>query len=117
MILIQIILIVSFVALMAYFLFNPQNLKIQAWKKVLGVFFLLTAVLFILYPESSNFIANKLGVVRGADLLLYMLTLAFIFVSISSYIKSKQEHNNVVILARKIAILEANQRQNKNVNK
>ena len=116
MIIIQLILITGFFALVAFFLSNPRSLKIQAWKKVIGILFLITAIVFIANPDSSNYVANKVGVGRGADLQLYLLTLAFIFVSLSNYIRSKQDHNRVVILARKIAIAEALTRKNKSKN-
>lgn len=112
MVIIQLILIAGFFVLVVFFLANPQSLKLQAWKKVISLLFLFTAVIFITNPDFANIVANKVGVGRGADLLLYLLTLAFIFVSLSNYIRSKQDHNRVVILARKIAIAEALARKN-----
>lgn len=113
MIAIQALLIVGFVALLMIFLTNPGSLKIQAGKKILGIVFVAAAVFFVLFPERSNDIANALGVKRGADLLLYILALSFIFVTLSFFIRIKAEQDRTVKLARKIAILEANQRQDR----
>lgn len=106
---IQTLLIAGFVILLLMLLSNPGNLKIQASKKIIGVLFVCAAIFFIVFPEKSNDIAHMLGVGRGADLLLYILTLAFIFVSLNFYLQIKEEQNKNVKLARKIAIIEANQ--------
>lgn len=108
MILIQVILIVSFLYFLFRFLSNPNSSKMQAWKKILGVLFALLAIIVVLFPNISNDIAHIVGVGRGADLLLYLLTVSFIISNLNLYIKSKQDQRTTVELARKIAILEAN---------
>lgn len=108
MILIQLILVVGLGVILLIFLSNPRSLKVQAWKKLMGVAFLATAAVFIIFPDLANRVAQLVGVGRGADLLLYCLVLAFVFVSLSLYIQLKHEQTKIVKLARKIAILEAN---------
>lgn len=108
MIVIQILLIAGFLVLLLALLTNPRNLKIQAGKKILGILFIVAAVFFIIFPDKSNDIAHFVGVGRGADLLLYILILSFIFVTLSFYLRIKEEQNRTVKIARKIAILEAN---------
>jgi hypothetical protein len=117
MIAIQALLILGFAVLLILLLSNPRNLKIQAGKKILGVLFVVAAVFFVVFPEISNDIAHFVGVNRGADLLLYLLTLSFIFVTLSFYLRINQEQNQTVKLARKIAILEAQQRAAKRKKK
>lgn len=109
MIAIQVLLIAGFIVLLIKLLLSPSNLKTQAGNKALGTLFVLLAIFFITFPEKSNEVAHLVGVSRGADLLLYMLTLGFIFVSLSFYLRLKQKQNHIVKLARKIAILETNQ--------
>lgn len=50
--------------------------------------------------------AKYLGVGRGADLLLYFLTLSFLFMVISVYLTFIEQQEKIVKLARKIALLE-----------
>ncbi len=107
MIIIQIILIIGFIYGLIRFLANPNSYQVRAWKKIMGILFTLMAVSVVLFPDMSNRLAHAVGVGRGADLLLYLLTLSFIFLSINLYLKSKQEQRRIVQLARKIAILEA----------
>lgn len=107
MILIQAILIISFVILVAVFIKRQNSHQFNAWSKILMLLFAIVAVYVIIFPNSSNDIAHFVGVTRGADLLLYMLTLSFLFVVLNSYITRKREQQRIVLLARKIALLES----------
>jgi hypothetical protein len=51
-----------------------------------------------------------LGVKTGANLLLYCLTLAFIFVAINQYMRGKREDRRIAAIVRQLAILEAQAR-------
>lgn len=113
MILIQIVLILMFVIITVRFISDPSGTQIKAWKKILGILFFFGAIFAVLFPDILNKFANLFGVGRGADLLLYLLTLAFIFVVSNAYIHSKQDQKRLVILARKIALLDAELRQRK----
>jgi len=113
MILIQIVLILMFVYIMVRFISDPSGTQIKAWKKILGILFFFGAIFSVLFPGVLNKLANLFGVGRGADLLLYLLTLAFILVVSNAYIHSKQDQKRLVILARKVALLDAEFRQQK----
>lgn len=107
MILIQIVLIAGFVLLLLKFLASPNSYQIKAWKKIIGIIFVFLAIFAVTFPETLNNIAHFFGVGRGADLLLYLLAFAFIFVVFNQYVASKQEQKRVVKLSRRLAILEA----------
>jgi hypothetical protein len=109
MILIQGILIVAFLALVGRFLANPNSHQMKAWQKIFAVLFFLVAIFSVLLPDDLNTVAHFLGVGRGADLLLYLLTLAFIFLVFNLYVRDKQNQVRVVSLTRRIAIIDANQ--------
>lgn len=111
MIAIQALLIVLLVLVFYKVLRNLHTHRMKAWMKIfLGVFTLI-AIGVVLFPNSSNRVAKWVGVGRGADLLLYMLTIAFIFTVLHIYIKDKQEERRLVVLTRKVAILEAELKQ------
>jgi len=110
-ILIQLFLILGFIAILLRFLRSHGTYQARAWKKILGILFTLGGILVVLFPESSNDVAHWVGVSRGADLLLYILTVVFIFVVLSLYVKDKQENQRIVQLARKVAILDAEMRE------
>ena len=51
--------------------------------------------------------ANWVGVSRGTDLLLYMLVLAFVFTTVSSYIRFREQELRYARLARAVALQTA----------
>ncbi len=111
MIAIQIILIAGFVLFLWRFLSNPGSHQVNAWIKILTMLFTVLAIIAVAFPDISNDIAHAVGVSTGANLLLYILTLAFIFVVVNLYIKGKDDNKRLVAVVRHLAILEAQLRQ------
>jgi hypothetical protein len=107
MILIQLILILAIVAVLIAFLSSRDSSQTQAWKKIMLFVLAVAAIVLVIFPDTLNGLAHFVGVGRGADLLLYALTVAFIFEQLNNYIKNKEEQRKIVTLARKIAIEEA----------
>jgi len=105
---------ITFIAL--WFLINRNTYKARAWKKIAMIIFTILAVIVVWFPNTSNTIAHKVGVGRGADLLLYLLALAFIFSTLSLYIKHKEDQRHIVILARRIALIEAKHQKNERLH-
>jgi hypothetical protein len=68
---------------------------------------LAAAVLSILFPNSLTWVAHKVGVGRGADLLLYLLTVAFMLVSVVLFRRLADLERRYVALARTLAIGDA----------
>lgn len=104
---IKIILVVAIVLLAFSFIKNHSTAKIRASKKLGILLLFLFAVVTVIFPEATNFLAHQVGVGRGADLLLYALTVSFFTFVINQYLKNKQEEQRLVKLARKLALLEA----------
>ena len=104
---IQVLLVVAALVLVIYGIGNRRTYRGRAWQKmgVLFVFFLM--VISVLFPELLNRVAHFVGVGRGADLLLYVIIVAFIFYVVSTYLHHQEQRNQLHSLARKIAILEA----------
>ncbi len=110
---IQVILIALTVLTIVYFLSNQNSMQMRAYKKLALLGFIILMLVFILSPESLNTIAHKVGVGRGADLLLYCLSLAFIVFTLNVYLKFKGQQDKTFRLARRIALLEAHQKYKK----
>lgn len=64
----------------------------------------LAAVVLILSPDSLTHLANALGIHRGADLLLYGLTLAFLAMSFLLYARIVQLRRQLTELVRHLAL-------------
>jgi hypothetical protein len=108
MIVIQIILVTGLTIALVWFIINPRSQQTHAWIKIATFFFAIFAIVVVISPNTSNVMARAVGVGRGADLLLYVLTLAFIFVVIHTYFKNREERDRYEKLARSFALLEAN---------
>ena len=101
---IQVLLIVAVVTLLVYLLRSRTNAKAKAWVKVGYVLFVIAAVYAILRPDDTTVVANSLGVDRGTDLLFYALVIAFVFTTLSTYLRFKDLELRYARLARAIAL-------------
>jgi hypothetical protein len=110
---IKLIIIIATLLMLVLFLTNRSTSRTRASVKLALVGFVLIAILVTLLPEVANNVAHAVGVGRGTDLLLYIQIVAFMFLVLSLYIRSKDENKRIVSLARKLAIMEANASLNK----
>jgi small membrane protein len=107
MIAIQLILVLGFILFLWWFLTNPASHQASAWTKILTFLFTILAIIVVIFPDISNSIAHSVGVKTGANLLLYCLTLGFIFVLLNLYIKGKEQQRRLVRLVRHVTLLES----------
>ena len=104
---IQVLLIVAIVTLLLYLLRSRRSAQSRAWVKVGYVLFVIAAVYAIVRPNDTTVVANWLGVARGADLLEYALIIAFLFTTISTYMRFKDLELKYAQLARAVALEHA----------
>lgn len=64
----------------------------------------LTACVLILFPDTLTYIAHWLGIGVGSNLLLYLLTLAFLAVSFMLYARTVQLRRQMTLLVRHLAL-------------
>ena len=101
---IQALLIISIIALLVYLLRSRTNPRTKAWVKVGGVLFVIAGVYAILRPDDTTVVANWLGVDRGTDLMEYALIIAFVFTTLSTYMRFRDLELRYARLARAIAL-------------
>ncbi|WP_445167359.1 DUF2304 domain-containing protein [Mycolicibacterium sp. Dal123E01] len=101
---IQVLLIAAVIALLVYLLRSRTNAKAKAWVKVGYVLFVILAIYAILRPDDTTVLANWLGVRRGADLITYALIVAFVFTTLSTYLRFKELELKYARLARAVAL-------------
>ncbi|MGD7003071.1 DUF2304 domain-containing protein [Corynebacterium halotolerans] len=106
-IIIQLLLLLGVLALAYYFLSNRRKARAKAWVKLGFAMFLLVSIWAILRPDDLTVIANWLGVSRGTDLLLYAIVVAFMFVTVSSYMRFREQELRYARLARAVALQNA----------
>ena len=101
---IQVLLIAAIVTLLVYLLRSRRSAMSRAWVKVGYILFVVAAIYAIVRPNDTTVVANWLGVARGADLLEYALIIAFLFTTISTYMRFKDLELKYAQLARAVAL-------------
>jgi len=101
---IQVLLIASVVLLLVYLLRSRRNAQSKAWVKVGYVLFVVAAIYAVVRPDDTTVVANWLGVDRGADLIEYALVIAFLFTTLSAYMRFKDLELRYAQLARAVAL-------------
>ncbi len=104
---IQALLIVSVLALPVYLLRSRGSARSKAWVKVGYVVFVIASIYAILRPDDTTVVANWVGVDRGADLMTYLLIIAFAFTTLSTYLRFKDIELKYARLARAVALQSA----------
>lgn len=101
---IQILLSISLLGLATiYFLF----LRKRVIQRIISIMLFSVGILLVIFPNLANKVAAVVGVGRGADLLLYLLTISFYTSFFLLYIKMKDMEKNQTKLIRNLAIKEA----------
>jgi small membrane protein len=68
---------------------------------------LAAAALSVVFPGRLTWVAHKVGVGRGADLVLYILVVTFMLVSVILFRRIADLERKYVVVARALAIREA----------
>ncbi len=79
-----------------------------------GLFVIM--VLLVLFPDASNYIAHKVGVGRGVDLLIYLSILLIFLLMVSLWRRIVMLSDAVTKLTRQIAIENARKPGSKDVS-
>lgn len=105
--LIQVILVAIGVLTVVWFLRSGRTSAISAGKKAGLILLGLVMIVSILNPSLTTWVAQRIGVGRGADLLLYILAMAFLAYALTQYANRQKDREIVHMLARRVALLEA----------
>ncbi len=108
---IQVLLIVSVLVLLVYLLRSRASARSKAWVKVGYVLFVIVSIYAIIRPDDTTVVAHWVGVRRGADLITYMLIIAFAFTTLSTYMRFKDIELKYARLARAVALQSAREPQ------
>lgn len=104
---IQLLLLLATAFLVIYFLSNRRKARAKAGVKLGFVVFVFACIWAVLRPDDLTVVANWVGVKRGTDLLLYALVVAFMFTTLSSYVRFREQELRYARLARAIALKNA----------
>ena len=104
---IKVLLILAGALLVVFFLANRRKARAKAGVKVGFVLFVVFMVYAVLRPDDITVVANELGVQRGTDLVLYALVMGFAFVTVSTYVRFREQELRYARLARAVALQNA----------
>jgi len=104
---IKTILIAAAILLFVFFIRGSHSVKTQAFKRIGFIIFLIISLDAVLRPKDTTWLANKVGVGRGADLLLYMLVAAFAFFAVNTFLRFRNLERRFTDLARSVALRDA----------
>lgn len=98
---------VAIILVAGIFFIRGGGARHQAVRRIIMLGFLVAAASSVFFPEAWTWLANLFGIGRGADLLLYLLVLAFFGLMASSYRRFRQLENTLTELARQLALATA----------
>lgn len=104
---IKILLLLAGIALVAFFVSNRRKARAKAGVKLGFVVFVVLGLYAVIRPDDLTWVANQLGIGRGTDLLLYVLIMAFLFVTVSTYVRFREQDLRYSRLARAVALQNA----------
>jgi hypothetical protein len=107
MLAIQIVLVIMALALFFLFTQRAHTVRTQAVKRIGFVLFIFGGIYAILRPQDVNWIAHKLGVGRGADLVLYLLVVVVAFFAANTFLRFRNLERRFTDLARSVALSNA----------
>lgn len=102
--LIKIILIASMALLFLAFSRRSHTVRTQATKRIGFVLFVVFMCYAVVRPQDVTWVANRLGVGRGTDLVLYVLVVVFAFYALNTYLKFRTLERRFTDLARAVAL-------------
>src|SRR5215813_14297226 len=83
------------------------GVRMQAGKRLAFFGFIAVNALAIVRPDEVTWVANRLGVGRGADLVLYLLVAAFVLAMLNTSLRFREMDRRYTELSRTLAIREA----------
>lgn len=110
MIIVQFLLIGSFLFLFYVAIRSRTAHSVSASKKLLFIALMAVLVIAVLAPNLVTEAANLVGVGRGTDLVLYLMAVSFGFYVVNDYLRAQDNRQQLHRLARRIAVLEALER-------
>lgn len=89
-----------------FVVFRGSGARHLAIRRVLTLLFFVAAASSVFFPQAWTWVANLVGIGRGADLLLYAFVLVFLSYLVTTHRRFRQLEAQNTELARKLALLD-----------
>jgi hypothetical protein len=103
---IKVLLILGIAAAALVALRGSNSTAHLAVRRLFGAAFVLVAALSVIFPDAVTWLANRVGVTTGTNLVLYALVVAFLFVTIALYQRIHVLEGRLIRLAQEAALSE-----------
>jgi hypothetical protein len=104
---IKFVLVALLVTLLLWAFRNRRRVGMRAAARVGLVVLIAIAIGSVLDPNITTTVAHHFGVGRGADLVLYLLVVAFGFTAAGLYFRSRDLERKLDLVVRQVAIRDA----------
>lgn len=101
------ILIISFIIVLVFVFRQRNRAGLRAGSRIAALLLGAAAIVFVVDPDIPQALAELVGVVRGTDLILYLLVVVFAVTSMSLYFTQRSFEVQIQQLARRIALSDA----------
>jgi len=101
---IRIVLLSALLITTVHFLRNRESARIRAGKKLLFLAFVAVAMVAVVVPDALTAIARLLDVGRGADLLLYLLVISFLYMTVDTRLRISDLENRLAVVVQEMAL-------------
>ncbi|MFD2674561.1 DUF2304 domain-containing protein [Gulosibacter bifidus] len=110
-IIIKSILIVVLAVAALVLIFPGRGARGQAIRRLAILLGLVVGIVAVIFPHLAQAAADFLGIGRGTDLLFYLCIIFFIAYVVSASSHARRTDRTLTVLARKLALLEAELRK------
>lgn len=101
------LLIICFIVLLVFVFRQRGRAGLRAGSRIVALLLAAAAIVFVIDPDIPQALAELVGVVRGTDLILYLLVVVFAVTSMSLYFSQRAAQVQIQQLARRIALSDA----------
>ncbi len=101
---VQIIFILFFILAIIGTIFRFRQNQINKTKLLFWLLFWLAAGVVVVMPDSTAYLADMVGIGRGADLVIYASLAVLFFLNFNFYIKLERANREITKLTRALAL-------------
>ncbi len=106
------LIFILFVAVVITLLYRSRDTaRGRAWKRLFLIGFGVLLVVTILAPRTTSYVADFIGIGRGADLVFYLTSFALMLLAALVYLKFRRMDERIEELTRQLALAEWDREQ------
>lgn len=103
----QAALVLVILAMLLLSVRQPSTTRAMAARKLAFIGLAMVIVTAVLMPDQLTLVANWVGIGRGADLVMYLVAIGFLFFALHTYLKFAEYERRLTELTRALALHES----------